>query len=245
MNNFFISFLITIISGLSTMIGTIIIFLNLKNKNKIIGSSLIFSASIMLFISIFDLIPSSFSYINKVYEFIPSTLLVLIYVIFGGLFINFISRNNIDNNKLYKLGIISMLALIIHNIPEGIITFISSSKDLSMGIPLAISIALHNIPEGIAISVPIYFSKNQKMKALFYTLIAALSEPLGALFAYLFLRNINDYLFAIIFALTSGIMLYIAIFELIKESLKYNKIKDNILFFSLGIIIIILSKIII
>lgn len=242
MNNFFISFLITVLSGLSTIIGTILIFFNVKNKNKIIGSSLIFSASIMIFISIFDLIPSSFNYINKIYEFIPSIMLILIYIIFGGLLTDYISKKNNNKDNLYKVGIISMLALIVHNIPEGIITFLSSSIDLSIGIPLAISIALHNIPEGIAISVPIYYSKNDKTKALKYTFIAALSEPLGAVIAFLFLRNINDYLFSIIFSITSGIMLYIAIFELIKESLKCNSLKDNVIYFILGIFVMLLSS---
>ncbi len=137
-----------------------------------------------------------------------------------------------------------MLALVLHNIPEGIITFLSSSKDLSIGIPLAISIALHNIPEGIAIAVPIYYSKKDRPKALKYTLIAALSEPVGAVISFLFLRNINDYLFAIILSLTAGIMIYIAIFELMKESLKTISIKSNIKYFLLGVTIIILSKII-
>lgn len=242
MNNFFISFFITILSGLSTMIGTIIIFLNLKDKNKVVGASLVFSASIMLYISFFDLIPSSFLYVNKIYEVIPSCIIISIYVIFGGLLCDFLSKKNNSQDKLYKVGIISMLALVLHNIPEGIITFLSSSKDLSLGIPLAISIALHNIPEGIAIAVPIYYSKKDRKKALTYTLIAALSEPLGAIISYLFLKNINDYLFAIILSLTSGIMFYISIFELIKESIKKISIKDNVKYFLLGILIIVLSK---
>ena len=61
----------------------------------------------------------------------------------------------IADNQLYKLGLISVVALMLHNIPEGITTFISSSLDSKLGIVLAASIALHNIPEGISLAVPI------------------------------------------------------------------------------------------
>lgn len=226
------------------MIGTLIIFLNYKNKNKVISYSLVFSSSIMLFISIFDLIPTSFNYFSKTYIFLLSILLIFIYSIFGSLLVRFIDKKNKSTNKLYKVGIVSLIALILHNIPEGMITFISSSKDLSLGLVLTLSIALHNIPEGIAISVPIYYGENSKLKAFFYTLVAALSEPFGASIAFLFFRNINDYLFAVILSFTAGIMIYLSIFEQIKEASKYYN-KKLIIIFLLGILIMIISKLLI
>ena len=244
MNNFYFSFLITLLSGMSTMLGALIIFIKRENKQKLINFSLIFASSIMLFISIFDLIPTSYLYLNKIYDLIPSFLILFIYSLFGSLLVKTISNNNKSNN-LYKLGIISMIALVIHNIPEGIVTFISSNKDLSIGIPLSFSIALHNIPEGISIAIPIYYSQNSSKKALKYTLIAALSEPLGALLAFFFLNNINDYLFGIILSFTAGIMIYLSLFELLKEGIKESKLKDILIYFFCGIIIMIISKLII
>ena len=128
-----------------------------------------------------------------------------------------------SNDKLYKIGIITFISLILHNIPEGMITFISSSKDIHLGLSLAISISLHNIPEGIAISIPIYYGKNDKKRAILFTLIAALSEPFGALISLLFFKNVNDYMFSLLLSLTAGIMIYLSIFELYKESIKYKK----------------------
>ena len=81
-----------------------------------------------------------------------------------------------------------MIAMIIHNIPEGIATFITTNNDITLGISLAIAIALHNIPEGISIALPIYYSTNKKKKAIFYTLISGISEPFGAILAFLFLK---------------------------------------------------------
>lgn len=69
-----------------------------------------------------------------------------------------------------------MIAIILHNIPEGIATFLTTSENVELGISLAIAIALHNIPEGISISVPIYFSTNNMKKAIWYTFISGMSE---------------------------------------------------------------------
>ena len=236
----FISFLITLLSGLATLIGGLIVFINIKDKIKIISFSMFFSSSVMLFISVFDLIPASFSFINKIYDFIPSIAVMAIYVLFGGMFVRYFDRKVDNNNSLYKIGIISMIALVIHNVPEGIITFISSTKNISLGISLSISIALHNIPEGIAVAIPIYYGENNKWKAFLFTFIAALSEPVGAIIGCLFVNSISDYLFAIILSLTSGIMIYLSIFEMFKEGKKYCN-SNWIIYYIFGLMIVILT----
>lgn len=138
-----------------------------------------------------------------------------------------------------------MLAIILHNIPEGIATFISTTKDTSLGISLATSIALHNIPEGISISIPIYYATKSKKKAIIYTLISALSEPLGALLTYLFLLPfISDTLLGILFSLIAGIMLHISLTELLPEASSYKYSKLTKTFFGIGIIFMLLKVLI-
>ena len=146
---------------------------------------------------------------------------------------------------MYKVGIISMLAIILHNIPEGIATFVATSSDTLLGVSLAIAIAMHNIPEGISISVPIYYSTNSKKKAIIYTLVSALSEPFGALIAFIFLRNIiNDIILGILFAIIAGIMLQIAFCELIPTARRYNNKKYLFIFFLVGVIFMLFKFII-
>lgn len=150
----------------------------------------------------------------------------------------YLPNNENKNGRLYKVGIISMLAIILHNIPEGIATFMATSSDISLGISLTLAIAFHNIPEGISISIPIYYSSKSKLKAFNYTLISALSEPFGALLAFIFLRNfINNFILGILFAMIAGIMVHISIYELIPTSLKYKRSKTTIIFMIIGVII--------
>ena len=77
-----------------------------------------------------------------------------------------------QQNHLKRVGLIAMLAIILHNIPEGIATYLTSSTNTKLGITLTIAIALHNIPEGISISIPIYYATKNKGHAFLYTLIS-------------------------------------------------------------------------
>ena len=249
MNNINMAFLLTSIAGLSTLIGTIPIFIKFKNNNKIICSSLAFASGVMICVSITDLIPESIkmlrTHFNSLITITLSFLFILIGILISTLISKFIPDNTnkyYTNTNLYKVGIISMLAIIIHNIPEGIATFISTTKSSSLGISLTIAIALHNIPEGISISVPIYYSTKSKLKALMYTLISALSEPLGAIITYLFLlKYINNIILGLMFSLIAGLMLQISLIELIPESINKNYPKLTKTFFIIGIIFMLLK----
>ena len=153
------------------MLGIIPILFNFKDKDKVIISSLGFASGVMIATSFFDLIPESYNYLISTYNAIPSILFIVIFFVIGILLSSYINKNiNTINNNLYKVGITSMLAIIIHNLPEGIITFLTASVNKSLGFSLFIAITLHNIPEGISIAVPIYYSTKSKIKAFLYVL---------------------------------------------------------------------------
>ena len=139
-----------------------------------------------------------------------------------------------------------MIAIILHNIPEGIATYLSTESNFKLGLSLTIAIALHNIPEGISIALPIYYGSKSRGKALIYTLFSALSEPLGALLAYLFLsKTITNNIMGILMSLIAGIMIQISIYELLPTSLKFKNKKLTILSFILGIFFMIMNHILI
>ena len=244
MTSISMAFLLTSLAGLSTMLGIIPIFIKIKNKDKIIASSLAFASGVMFCVSVTDLIPESINmlrnYFSQVEVISLSFLFIVIGIITSSLIDKYLPSTNYES--LYKVGIISMLAIILHNIPEGIATFISTTKDTSLGISLATSIALHNIPEGISISVPIYYSTKSKFKTFIYTFISATSEPLGAVITYLFLLPfITDTLLGLLFSFIAGIMLQISLTELLPESLNYDYQKTTKIFFLIGIIFMLLK----
>ena len=240
------SFILTILAGFSTMLGTILIFL--KNDNqKIVLKSLSFAAGVMIIVSIIDLIPESFNLLKNVFPIFPTIIYILIFIVIGIIFSMLIDKylpdNYISDTNLYRIGLISMLAIILHNIPEGIATFMAGNADRKLGISMAIAIALHNIPEGISISVPIYYSTKSRVKALLYTFISGISEPLGALITYLFLQPfINDRIMGFLFSIIAGIMIHIATYELLPTANKYNNDKNRVIkWIIIGSLIMIIS----
>lgn len=221
--------LVSTIAGLSTVLGGLVIFFKFKEDNilKFITASLSFSLAIMIGISITDLIPESTFILLKNFGVEKGIVLSFIAFIIGIILIHclqkIIKKTEMKKSDLYKLGILNMLALILHNFPEGIATFMSSYKDMSMGIKLALAIAFHNIPEGISIAVPIYYATNSKREALFKTLLSGVAEPIGALLAYIFLSKfITDSLISLILLLVAGIMITLAIEGILPKAKKYN-----------------------
>ena len=236
-------FILTTIAGLSTMLGTIPIFINIKNENKLISASCSFASGVMLSISILDLIPESLNYLYKEIN-IKSIFISFIFITIG-IIMSFIIDKSVDkinnSSSLYKVGILSMIVIILHNIPEGIITYIVSNKNIILGVSICISIAIHNIPEGVSIAIPIYYSTKSKIKAILYTLLSSLSELMGAIITYLFLKKyMNNLIIGIILSITAGIMIQISINKLYPESKSYNE-KRATLFFIIGFIFMIFS----
>lgn len=232
--------LLSILSSLSTMIGSLFIFLK-KNKN-ILCFSLSFASGVMLTVSFFDLIPESFAKITESFYIIPAILIILICFSTGVIISFLIDKYIPDNsNKIYRVGIISLIAIVIHNIPEGIATYVAGSVDIKLGITLAIAITLHNIPEGIAVAIPIYYATKNKFKAIFYTTFAGLSEMLGAIIAMVFFKNLISNLFiGLILSVIAGIMFQISLYELLPNALNIKKRRVGI-YFLIGIIIMLLS----
>ena len=241
MNNVNMAFFLTIISGFSTLFGMFPIYFKFKNEYRIICFSLAFAAGVMLSISIFDLIPEAFKMLCNYNCFLIFIILFLLVGLFCSYFIDCLLKKY-DSNFLYKVGVISMLGLILHNIPEGIITFVTTSKDIKLGISLAVAISLHNIPEGLSIGVPIYYSTKSRGKAFCYTLIAAFSELFGALITYLFLGAfINNFILGLLFSFIAGIMIYISLGELLPSSFGYNLKFMTGCFFGLGVVFMIFN----
>lgn len=126
--------------------------------------------------------------------------------------------------RLMRIGLLTAMALALHNFPEGIATFVSALDDVSLGITISIAIALHNIPEGIAVSMPIYYATGNRSKAFWYSFLSGVVEPVGAVLAYFLLMPFLDSVtIAILLAGVAGIMVFIAIDQLLPAAKEYGE----------------------
>lgn len=223
-----IPIILTLISGLATVLGALLVLK--KPTENILIASLSFGCGIMITISLTDLLIEANHLINQK---------IIIICIIIGMLITMLIEKKIPQQGLYKIGIISMIGLSLHNFPEGIITYITASHNINLGIKLAIAIAFHNFPEGIIIAIPIYYATKNKTLAITLTLISGLSETLAALITHFFLKEyITNLNLGILFSLVIGIMLYISLFKLLKESISYQKYKLTYISFLIGVLLI-------
>merc|ERR1711920_566400 len=130
-------------------------------------------------------------------------------------------KDDIDRDGLLRISMLTLVALALHNLPEGLAAFFSSSTG---GWIVVIAIAMHNLPEGAAIAVPAYQSSQSYMKAAGMTFIASLAQPLGGLIGYVFLVLLGlgrptAFAYGAIFSITAGVMVAISLVSLIPEAL--------------------------
>jgi ZIP family zinc transporter len=241
-HNFWFALALTSFAGLSTGIGSFIALWASKTNTKLLSFSLGFSAGVMIYISFMEMLPEAFNLLEFEHGKIGNWYSLMAF--FGGILIILLidwmvpnsenphemrlveqmNEDEIKKRNLKRMGIMSALAISIHNFPEGIATFISSYSAPDLGLPIAIAVAIHNIPEGIAVAVPIFYATNSRKKAFKYSFLSGLSEPLGALLAFWILMPfLSDTLMGVLFAAVAGIMVYISVDELLPGAEKYGE----------------------
>ncbi|MGT2673912.1 zinc transporter ZupT [Streptococcus rupicaprae] len=243
MDNVAIAFMLTLIAGLSTGIGSLIAFVAKSTNTKFLSISLGFSAGVMIYVSFVELFQESLHLLTrKMGESLGHWLTALAF--FGGIglialidraiptsknphevrLVEADSRDKKAKGELMRMGLITALALALHNFPEGLATFVSALQSPRVAIPIVFAIAIHNIPEGIAVAVPIYQATGSRKKAFAYSFFSGLAEPIGALVGwFLLMPFMNDVVYGLIFAAVAGIMVFISLDELLPAAEKYGE----------------------
>lgn len=141
-------------------------------------------------------------------------------------------------HHLQKVGLMSGIAIALHNFPEGLATFVATLADPTAGVAIAVAIALHNIPEGVVVAMPVYYSTGSRFKGFMWAFLSGVSEPIGGLFGWVLLSNMGEIAYAVLFAVVAGMMVYIAVNELIPTALRFdpdNKFVTKSCFFGMAV----------
>lgn len=218
--------LLSMLAGLSTAIGSLFALFSKRTDQKFLSFSLGFSAGVMLLLSFCELLPDARRNLMPALGGRLSGVAAAVSLIAGLGLAEAIDRlvpspgspasspgsRSGGEKALTRVGIVTAVAVTVHNLPEGITTFMAGYADLRLGVPVAIAIALHNIPEGIAVSVPVYYGTGSRGRAFLYSALSGLSEPLGALLAFVVLGPfLNPAMLGVIFGMVSGIMIDISL----------------------------------
>lgn len=263
-----IAFLMTLFAGLATGIGGATVFFSRKLRPAFLSVSLGFSAGVMIYVSMIEIFPKAKDALSENFSADTASRLTVISFFVGIALIMLIDSliPEADNphelkdfsdplkeadsgthRKLLRMGLMSALAIGIHNFPEGLATFMSAVHDPRLGFSIAAAIAIHNIPEGIAVAVPVYYATKNRRRAFGLSMLSGLAEPVGGLIGfgllYLFAMQLSavSTVFGVVFAAVAGIMVYISIDELLPTAEKYGKHHYSIYGLVAGMIVMALS----
>ena len=252
MNDVLVAFLLTIFAGLATGVGGLIVVFTKNTSQKFLATCLAFAAGVMIYISFAEVLFGAIGdmeemlYYDGMYHYEGwSVLLISVAFFMGIIFMAIFDKliphdvkvetaddmpfSEAERKELKRTGLASTFAVSIHNLPEGLLVFMAALMDPSMGLGIALAIAVHNVPEGIAIAAPIFNATGSKAKALWYSTLSGLTEPLGAFIAWVLFMNIFDEIedmFPIVFASIGGIMVFVAVAQLLPAAQKFGKQSD-------------------
>jgi ZIP family zinc transporter len=228
-------------AGLSTGIGGALAVVLRSTHTGILGAGLGMSGGAMVYVSFVELVPTAATALGE-----PGVGAWTIGAFFAGIaaialidwFVPgednpheavLVGDVDPERKKLGRIGLLSALAIAIHNFPEGIASFYATVHDPAIGVSVGVAIGLHNLPEGLAVALPIYYATGKRGKAFAYALLSGLAEPVGALVAYFAVgQHLDGRGMGILIAAVAGVMVFLALDQLIPNAKRYGSGHESV-----------------
>ena len=211
--------LASLLAGLATGVGALLIFLVRRVSDRFLDASLGFAAGVMLAATSFSLLVPAIE-IGGIWKTVIGIILGTVFLIYAERFtphMHHVTGIKGPSTQLNKLWLF-ILAITIHNFPEGMAVGVGfGGGDIKAGITLAIGIGLQNMPEGLAVALPLLREKSTRGKAFLIALLTGLVEPIGG-FLGISIVSIGKYLLPYGLAFAAGAMLFVISEEIIPET---------------------------
>lgn len=244
--------LFTLILGIFILLGALIVFLT-ENNDKFVQFSISLAFGVMIMLIAFDLLPEAYEAINcgnTVYNIIYIVIGVVVGFLLLKVLDHFIpdheddhSTDADDDKNLKHIGFVSSIALVIHNIVEGMAIYLLISSDFKSGLLACVGVGLHNIPLGMVIASTFYKSNKNKKKTMIIMLGISLSTFMGGLLVHFIpLASTLDVLESVSLTLTIGMLLYILVMELFPKIIDTKYKRTTISGILLGIILLLITS---
>ncbi|MBQ6886122.1 MAG: ZIP family metal transporter [Lachnospiraceae bacterium] len=238
---------------IGTMLGASCVFFMKKEMQPLLKKSLLgFASGVMVAAGVWSLLIPAIDMSESMgkFAFVPAAIGFGIGMAFLLLMDKIIPHLHLESTKPegmkadLKKTTMLVLAVTLHNIPEGMAVGVAFAGLLAAGSPitlagafaLAAGIAIQNFPEGAIISMPLRSEGAGKGKAFLYGMISGIVEPLGALVTIL-LTSLTKPMLPYLLAFAAGAMLYVVVEELIPEASEGEHSNVGTIGFAIGFII--------
>ena len=226
-------FVMTLLAGLSTGLGGILAVL-VRPTPRMLAVSMGFAGGIMLTVSLADLAPQAMAFYLAYLPPLACGAAVVSILMAGVCAAAFLARALPDETALaarcsgdasraavLRAALATGAALVLHNLPEGVLTLFAGTSDPALGARTALAVALHAIPEGLALAAPLVYATGKRARSAGAALASGLAEPLGAVAAWLLLRGVlTPGLVNGTVVLVAGVMLWVSLAQLLPQALR-------------------------
>lgn len=259
-----LAFVVTLLAGLSTVLGGWLGTMTQVLRRDVLAAALAFAAGVMITISVVEIAPGAVYALGEVMgegralAWVAGALVVGVLAVVGidrviphevnpaeiggGEQLDRINAGQVDA-RLLRSGLFLAAVVGLHNLPEGLATFIATLQEPAGGITLAVAIAIHNVPEGLAVAAPIYAATRSRVQAIFWATLSGLAEPVGGIVGYLLLSALLPEGWLVLsLALVAGMMLAVSFLELLPAARRYQThYSQTLVGFFLGAVVMVLS----
>lgn len=208
----------SILAGLGTAVGALLIFIKQKWSSKSLAFYLGLASGVMMAVVLFDMLPSAL--VSSGWVRVAGAVILGILLMAAGNGTLFARMSS--PQTLTGLGYLIMLGIAMHDLPEGMAIALGDAMKSRTGLVIALGIGIHNIPEGMAIAVPLLMAGVRKSIIFLQILLVALITPLGALLGHNLATSVPGIL-PYLLGVASGIMIYLVLFQLWPQA----KLKDQ------------------
>jgi len=205
---------ISMIAGLTTTFGSLLVLLFGMPKERVLASLLAGAGGVMLAVVSIDLLPNAWE-IGPPLQVGMGFVLGLLFMYLAEIRL-IVSNNTLPlsrRQRLKRTGLLVATGIALHDLPEGMAIAVSQEAAPGLGLLIAFAITLHNLPEGMATTVPLRMAGIRWWKVLLLNIGIAFFTPLGALAGLLALEGVQNSL-AFFLALAAGAMSFLIFAEL-------------------------------
>lgn len=210
------------LAGVCTIIGPMIALM-IPLSRQAISFAFGVSSGVMLLVSYAALVPNAMQMGGMIHVMIGIIFAVLLMLCFRRLPFGHHLHHDLNNEQTYeRLGFYLILAIIVHNIPEGIAIGVGFETEHDAGMLLVMALAIHNIPEGMAMALPLIARGHNMLKIVAVSLLCGGALPLGTWIGVKWLVNNADMIsVSLIFSAT--VMIWIVIYEVFPQAYRLGR----------------------
>lgn len=216
---FFHAFIIVLIAGLATGLGGALALTVRKGNGKFLPVCLSFAAGIMIFLALTELLKG------------PDMIFFFAGILFIGIVDRLIPHRHSEritpgdgDGELMRTGAFTAAAVSVHNAFEGIAMMVLIQNEPNIAIPMLLAVILHNVPIGAAIALPVYRATSNRIISVTFSVMTGLVMPLSAAAcSLLFFHDLNDIVLGRLFAAAAGLMVFIAVDDLLPTAFRHGK----------------------